>query len=263
MFGITIKSGGTVYVMRKFNVKELINAIQTYRINYLSTVPMIYDSLLSENADLSSLELCISSAAPLSLNTLKSFKEKYGKDILQAYGCTECLGVTYQPKEYAGILTIGKPLPSVEIKIVKDDGKEAKIGEVGELWVKSPWVMLGYKDQSETKKVFEGDWLKTGDLVTMDERGLLYFRGVKKRMLKYKGYPIFPRDLEDILKTHEMVIDAKVLGEDEGNLGQKPVAYVIVKERRSGLEEELLNFVNSKVAFYKKLKKVYIVDKLP
>jgi Acyl-CoA synthetases (AMP-forming)/AMP-acid ligases II len=145
MFGITIKSGGTVYVMRKFNVKELINAIQTYRINYLSTVPMIYDSLLSENADLSSLELCISSAAPLSLNTLKSFKEKYGKDILQAYGCTECLGVTYQPKEYAGILTIGKPLPSVEIKIVKDDGKEAKIGEVGELWIKSPWVMLGYK----------------------------------------------------------------------------------------------------------------------
>ncbi len=97
----------------------------------------------------------------------------------------------------------------------------------------------------------------------MDERGLLYFRGVKKRMLKYKGYPIFPRDLEDILKTHDMVIDAKVLGEDEGNLGQKPVAYVIVKERRSGLEEELLNFINSKVAFYKKLKKVYIVDKLP
>jgi len=263
MFGITIKSGGTVYVMRKFNVKELINAIQTYRINYLSTVPMIYDSLLSENADLSSLELCISSAAPLSLNTLKSFKEKYGKDILQAYGCTECLGVTYQPKEYAGILTIGKPLPSVEIKIVKDDGREAKIGEVGELWIKSPWVMLGYKDQNETKKVFEGDWLKTGDLVTVDERGLLYFRGVKKRMLKYKGYPIFPRDLEDILKTHDMVIDAKVLGEDEGNLGQKPVAYVIVKERRSGLEEELLNFINSKVAFYKKLKKVYIVDKLP
>ncbi|BDB98439.1 class I adenylate-forming enzyme family protein [Saccharolobus caldissimus] len=263
VLGITIKSGGTMYVMKKFNVKELINAVQTYRINYLSTVPMIYDSLLSENADLSSLELCISSAAPLSPNTLKSFKEKYGKDILQAYGCTECLGVTYQPKEYAGILTIGKPLPSVEIKIVKDDGKEAKIGEVGELWVKSPWVMLGYKDQNETKKVFEGDWLKTGDLVTIDERGLLYFRGVKKRMLKYKGYPIFPRDLEDILRTHEMVIDAKVLGEDEGNLGQKPVAYVIVKERRSGLEEELLNFVNSKVAFYKKLKKVYIVDKLP
>ncbi|QXJ29416.1 Long-chain-fatty-acid--CoA ligase [Saccharolobus shibatae B12] len=263
VLGITIKFGGAIYIMKKFDIKELVNAIQTYKINYLSTVPMIYDSLLSENADLSSLELCISSAAPLLPNTLKSFKEKYGKDILQAYGCTECLGVTHQPKEYAGILTIGKPLPSVEIKIVKDDGKEAKIGEVGELWIKSPWTMLGYKDENETRKVFEGDWLKTGDLVTMDEKGLLYFRGVKKRMLKYKGYPIFPRDLEDILKTHEMVIDAKVLGEDEGNLGQKPVAYVIVKDRRSGLEEELLNLVNSKVAFYKRLKKVYIVDKLP
>ncbi|QGA68943.1 class I adenylate-forming enzyme family protein [Sulfolobus sp. E11-6] len=264
VLGITINAGGTLYVMKKFNVKELINAINIYNINYLSTVPMVYDSLLAEeNANLSSLELCISSAAPLSPNTMRGFKEKYDKDILQAYGCTECLGVTYQPKEYAGIITIGKPLPNVEIKIVKEDGKEAKIGEVGELYVKAPWVMLGYKDENETKRVFEGEWLKTGDLVSMDEKGLLYFRGVKKRMLKYKGYPIFPRDLEDLLRTHPLVKDVKVVGEDEGSFGQKPVAYIVVKEMKDGLDEELLTYVNSRVAFYKKLKKVYIVDKLP
>ncbi|MEM0173675.1 MAG: class I adenylate-forming enzyme family protein [Sulfolobaceae archaeon] len=263
VLGTTIYAGGALYVMRKFNVKELIDVINTYNINYLSTVPMVYDSLLAENASLSSLELCVSSAAPLSPTTLRMFKEKFNKDILQAYGLTECLAVSYQPKEYAGILTIGKPLLGAEVKIVKEDGKEARVGEVGELYVRAPWVMLGYKDESETRKVFEGEWLKTGDLVSMDEKGLLYFKGVKKRMLKYKGYPIFPRDLEDILRTHPLVKGVKVVGEDEGVLGQKPVAYVIVKEKKAGLEEELLNYVNSKVAFYKKLKKVIIVDKLP
>ncbi|MBP1357037.1 MAG: AMP-binding protein, partial [Sulfolobus sp.] len=122
--------------------------------------------------------------------------------------------------------------------------------------------MLGYKDPKETANVFSDGWLKTGDLMMMDERGLLYFKGVKKRMLKYKGYPIFPRDLEEILRTHPDVIDAKVLGEDAGQLGQQPVAKVMVKERRQGIEEELLNYVNSRVAFYKRLKKVYLVDKI-
>ncbi len=153
-------------------------------------------------------------------------------------------------------------MQGVEIKIVKDDGKEAGLNETGELWVKAPWLMLGYSDTQETAKVFKDGWLKTGDLVSVDENGLLYFKGVKKRMLKFKGYPIFPRDLEEILKKHPNVVDAKVVGEDAGNLGQQPVAKVVVKEKRENLAEELLNFVNSRVAFYKKLKRVDIVDKI-
>ncbi|MCY0884234.1 MAG: long-chain fatty acid--CoA ligase, partial [Acidianus infernus] len=103
---------------------------------------------------------------------------------------------------------------------------------------------------------------KTGDLVSMDEKGLLYFKGVKKRMLKYKGYLIFPRDLDEILLSHPLVKEAYVYGEDAGNLGTQPVAKVIVKEYKKGLEDELLNYVNQRVAFYKRLKKVYIVDKI-
>jgi long-chain acyl-CoA synthetase len=263
VLGVTLEAGGSMYIMRKFDAKELSNVIEKYSVNYLSTVPMVYDSLNNlESANLSSLELCVSTAAPLFPTTVNTFKQKFGKQIVQQYGFTEGLVLTFQPLEYANVISIGKPLPEVEIKIVKDDGKEAKPGEVGELWVKAPWLMLGYKDVNETRKAFQDGWLKTGDLVTTDENGLLYFKGVKKRMIKYKGYPIFPRDLEEILKTHPLVIDAYVVGEDAGNSGQQPVAKVVIKERRDGIEKELLEYVNNRVAFYKRLKRIDIVDKI-
>lgn len=263
ILGLVLEDGGKLYIMKKFDSKETISIIEKYSINFLSTVPMVYDAINNEpQGNLSSLKICVSSAAPLFPDTVRLFKQKYGKDIVQQYGFTEGLILTYQPTEYSNVISIGKPLPNVEIKILKDEKTEAKIGEVGELWVKAPWLMLGYKDLEETKKVFKDGWLKTGDLVSMDENGLLYFKGVKKRMLKYKGYPIFPRDLEEILLTHPLVERAYVYGEDAGNLGAQPVAKVVVKQNREGLEEELLNYVNERVAFYKRLKRVYIVDKL-
>ncbi|MCS7127643.1 MAG: acyl--CoA ligase, partial [Thaumarchaeota archaeon] len=79
--------------------------------------------------------------------------------------------------------TMGRPFPSVEVKVVKEDGSLAKPGEVGELIVRSPWLMLGYADPEDTARALSGGWLRTGDLVTYDDRGLFYFRGVKKRMI--------------------------------------------------------------------------------
>ncbi len=256
VLGVTLEAGGKMYVMRKFSATEASSAISANKLNYLATVPMVYDSLNSSDADLSSLELCVSTAAPLFPSTVSKFKEKYGKNIVQQYGFTEGLVLTFQPRELSDVISIGKPLPNVEIKIVDNEGKDVEKGQTGELLVRSPWLMLGYSDQEETERVFKDGWLKTGDLVTMDDKGLLYFRGVKKRMLKYKGYPIFPRDLEEILLTHPNVVKAEVRGEDAGNLGQEPVAYVEVKGKVE--ERDIIDFVNSKVAFYKRLKRVYI-----
>ncbi len=261
ILGVTLEAGGSMYVMTKFNTNEAIEAINKYNLNYLSTVPTVYDYLNNEGqGSLNSLELCVSSAAPLFPTTIENFKRKYGKDIIQQYGFTEGLILTFQPKELAGTISIGRPLPNVEIRIVKEDWSES---DEGELLVKAPWIMLGYKDPKETAKVFRDGWLMTGDLVKIDKNtGLLYFKGVKKRMLKFKGYPIFPRDLEEILKNHPLVEEVKVIGEDAGTLGQQPVALVKLKEKRANIEEELLNYVNSRVALYKRLKKVYVVDRI-
>lgn len=260
VLGVTLEAGGQLIPVKKFDPVQASEMINTNNVNFLATVPMVYDSLIERGHGLQSLEVCISTAAPLFPNTVKGFKEKFGKDIIQQYGFTEGLVLTLQPRDITGIITIGKPLKHVDIKVVKEDGKDVMPGEVGELWVKAPWLMLGYKDTKENDRVWYNGWLKTGDLVSIDERGLLFFKGVKKRMLKYKGYPIFPRDLESILLTHPAVEKAEVVGEDAGNLGQEPVAKVTLRKKVS--EQELLDYVNSKVAFYKKLKRIYIVNKL-
>jgi long-chain acyl-CoA synthetase len=263
VLSVTLEAGGSMYVMRKFSVEEAETAINQYNINFLATVPMVYDSFIEKGTKpLDSLELCISTAAPLFPQTVEGFKKKYGKQIVQQYGFTEGLVVTFQPVKDGDVISVGRPLPGAEVKVIKQDGSEAKPGEVGELWVKAPWLMLGYKYKEETERVFKDGWLRTGDLMTYDERGLFYFRGVVKRMIKYKGYPILPRDLEEILKTHPLVEDVKVIGEDAGQLGQQPVALVKAKERRPGLENELLDYVNRRVAFYKRLKAVRLVDRI-
>jgi long-chain acyl-CoA synthetase len=124
--------------------------------------------------------------------------------------------------------------------------------------------MLGYSDPRDTERAVVDGWLRTGDLVSVDETGLLYFRGVKKRMIKYKGYPIFPRDLEEVLKRHPAVKEALVKGEPDLEVGERPVGYVVLREGYEDKvsEEELMGFVNSKVAGYKKLKALHIVISL-
>ncbi|BCU68404.1 AMP-dependent synthetase [Sulfolobales archaeon HS-7] len=255
ILGVVMESGGSMYVMSKFEPGLMESIINKYSINMLSAVPLIYDMLYEKAAALPSLELCLSAAAPLSMRTVENFYLKFGKPIVQQYGFTEGLVLTFQPISEWKKISIGYPLKEVEIKLLDVNEK----GE-GELAVRAPWLMAGYKDYEETRKVYVGEFLRTGDIVSLDEKGLIYFKGVKKRMIKYKGYPIFPRDLEEILLKHPLVEDAVVYGQDAGPLGQEPVAEVKVKQYAPGLETELLEYVNSKVAFYKRLKTVRIVS---
>ncbi len=191
--------------------------------------------------------------------------------LVQFYGLTEAYVLTVQPIKYKDVTgTVGSAIPGAELKIVdpNDPSKELGVGSVGELAAKAPWVMKGYSDPDDTRRAFHNGWLLTGDLMVMDDKGLLYFRGVKKRMIKYKGYPIFPRDLEIILMKHPAVKETYVTGEqaEDPSIGQLPVAYVVLHDEYRGgkvSDKELIDFVNSRVAFYKKLRKVYFVDRLP
>ncbi|WP_084019796.1 class I adenylate-forming enzyme family protein [Vulcanisaeta thermophila] len=266
--------GSRVVLVRHFDVKLVPSLVSKYGVTVFAGVPLMFDQLLNNNEldpkTLSTLRIALSAAAPLPPQTQLGFYQRFGVPLVQFYGLTEAFVLTLQPLSYREVTgTVGSPIPDVEVKIVdpRNPGRELGVGEVGELMVKAPWVMKGYSDPEDTRRAFYNGWLLTGDLMVMDERGLLYFRGVKKRMIKYKGYPIFPRDLEVILMKHPAVKEVYVTGEQAENpsIGQIPVAYVVLKEEYRGKvsEGELMDFVNSRVAFYKKLRKVYFVDKLP
>jgi long-chain acyl-CoA synthetase len=259
VLSLTLISGGKLTIMNRFDPEKASLLIERERVNFLSTVPLVYERLLSvSESKVKTLKLCYSSAAPLSPEVQVRFRDKFRVPILQLYGLTEGLTLTLQRKQHEEVLsTIGSPLPSVEIKL-----EEVKEG-IGELYVKAPWIMLGYSDDKLTKEAIIGDYLRTGDLMYIDDKGLLYFKGMKKRMLKYKGYPIFPRDLEEIIKTHPKVEDAKVIGKEEGGLGSAPFALVKLKDMPyEGLKEEILDYVNKQVAFYKRLKGIEFVSSL-
>ncbi|MEZ0247750.1 MAG: class I adenylate-forming enzyme family protein [Thermoproteus sp.] len=240
--------GATVRLMRGLDqqvVEELRGA------DIIVGVPAFYAELNKMGVGRLKARYAVSGGAYLPPPVKKEFEERTGVKILQLYGLTEGLVVSFQPPELGDVeTTVGLPLPLVEVKLEPD----------GELLVRSPWNMLGYKEAEETAKALADGWLKTGDIMAVDDRGLLYFKGVKKRMIKYKGYPVFPRDLEEILKRHPAVKEVKVVGEPHPEYGELPVAYVVLREKAD--ENELLNYVNSKVAFYKKIRKIYIVDKI-
>jgi long-chain acyl-CoA synthetase len=243
--------GAAVVLMPRFEASEVAKAAQ--RATVIVGVPTLYAELVKTGIGRLDARYAVSGGAYLPPDVQRMFEEATGVPIVQVYGLTEGLVVSFQPPQLKEVMgTVGLPLPWVEVKLAED----------GELLVRSPWNMRRYGDEAETRRVFTPDgFLKTGDLFKVDERGLLYFAGVKKRMIKYKGYPVFPRDLELILLRHPAVERAVVKGEPDPEVGEIPVAYVV--KRGEVTEDELLSFVNSKVAFYKKLRKVYFVEELP
>ncbi|MEB3816688.1 MAG: acyl--CoA ligase [Desulfurococcales archaeon] len=265
--------GGTAVLMRRWNPTIALSSSASWRVNYLSGAPMMHEALLAEAKSRGlptgwSLELGVSGGAPLKPEVQEEYPRVLKAPLVQLYGMTETWVVTFQPKHLAHVkATVGIPLPDVDAKIVDPERptRELGIGEVGELLIKAPWLMKGYEDEEETRKAFVGEWIRTGDLMVMDENGLLYFRGVRKRMIKYKAYPIFPRDLEIMLESHPAVEKAYVYGEPHPDYGHLPAAKVVLKPEYKGMvtPEELMDYVNKRVAFYKKLRKLEIVDKLP
>lgn len=261
-------NGGSAFMMKRWDPATALRLLVEWGASYLAGAPMMYESLLREAGGgrvESRLELAVSGGAPLKPEVQDGFMNVFGAPLTQLYGMTETWVITFQPRHLASVKgTVGIPLPDVDAKIVDPENprRELGVGEVGELLVKAPWVMKGYEDEAENERVFVDGWLRTGDLLVMDERGLLYFRGVRKRMIKYKAYPIFPRDLEIILSRHPAVAEARVYGEPHPEYGQIPVAEVKLKPQWKGkiTPEDLMEYVNSRVAFYKKVRKLVIVE---
>ncbi|MDW8041398.1 MAG: class I adenylate-forming enzyme family protein [Nitrososphaerota archaeon] len=268
-----LSSLGTVALVEKkgvpFDAAEALSFMKRVGVASIWGAPTLFKALLEAaghlQGDLPALRYCVSAGGYLPPEVQREFSAKFRCPLIQVYGLTEGLVVTMQPFEESEIVgTMGRPFPSVEVKVVKEDGSLAKPGEVGELIVRSPWLMLGYADPEDTARALSGGWLRTGDLVTYDDRGLFYFRGVKKRMIKYKGYPVFPRDLEEMLKRHPAVDRALVVGEPDPEVGERPIAKVVLKPEYAGKvsPEELMEFVNRRVAAYKKLRGVRLVEDL-
>jgi len=272
---VPISLAAKMVLMPRFEPAKALEAIQKHRVTVFCSVPTMYSTLLANpelgKYDLTSIRACISGASPLPPQTQKQFMQATGGSLVEGYGLTEASPVTHcNPVDtimkMLKVGSIGLPLPDTDARIV-DLGSASKtlgVGETGELEVKGPQVMKGYwRKPEETALVLHDGWLLTGDIAHMDKDGYFYITDRKKDLIKYSGYSVYPRDLEDLLYEHPAVKLCAVIGKPDPLAGEIPKAFIVLKEGALVSAEEIKSFVNDKVAPYKAIREVEFRKDLP
>ncbi|RHW36630.1 long-chain-fatty-acid--CoA ligase [Lysinibacillus yapensis] len=225
--------GASVLLAPRFSPGEIYELAGSQKATVFAGVPTMFNFLYQYegNTDnFSELRLAISGGAPLPVQVLYNFEEKFKMRVSEGYGLSEASPVTcFNPPERerkAG--SIGTSIPHVENKVVDEKGVELPHGEVGELIVRGPNVMEGYyKMPEETASTIRNGWLYTGDLAKQDDEGYFYIVDRKKDMISVGGFKVYPREVEEVLFTHPDVIEAAVVGYPDENLGEAVHAFVV------------------------------------
>jgi long-chain acyl-CoA synthetase len=275
VYGLTISNvcyltGSSIVVFPKFDLQEVFGAIEKHKVKTFSAVPAMIHAMLSYpdagKYDTSSLESIGSGSAPLPVALIHAFKQKYNADVLEGYGLSEAApivtshikGETIKPG------SVGVPIPGVEIKIVDEEGNEQPRGEVGELAVRGDNVTPGYfQNEEETKKALREGWLFTGDMAKIDEDGYLFIVDRKKDLIIRGGFNLYPRDVEEILSTHEGVSEVAVVGIPDERMGEEMVACVVRKLDSNVTELELIQYCQQRLAKHKTPRRVIFLETLP
>jgi long-chain acyl-CoA synthetase len=269
---VPIALASKTVLLPKFEPAKVLAEIQQHRVTVFCGVPTMYQALVANpdlgKYDLTSIRVCISGASPLPPQVQNRFMEITGGLLAEGYGLTEASPVTHcSPVDKAvRVGSIGVPLPDTEARIVDAETgtKTLGVGEIGELAVRGPQVMKGYwHNTEETALVLRRDWLLTGDLARMDTEGYFYITDRKKDLIKYKDYSVYPREIEDVLYEHPAVRLCAVVGKPDHTAGEIPKAYVVFKEGVSVSAEEIISFVNPKLAPYKAIREVEFRKELP
>ena len=272
---VPIALASTMVLLPKFDPAKVLETIQRHRVTVYCGSPTMYSILLSNpelgKYDLTSIRVCISGASPLPPQVQKRFMQITGGLLAEGYGLTEASPVTHcspvdKTMKTVRIGSIGLPLPDTDAKIVDAETgtKTLQPNETGELAVKGPQIMKGYwKRPQETAMVLRDGWLLTGDIAKMDADGYFYITDRKKDLIKYKDYSVYPREIEDVLYEHPAVKLCAVVGKPDPRAGEIPKAYIVLKHGAFASEIELIDFVNSKVAYYKAIHEIEFREDLP
>lgn len=275
--------GGRCILIPRFSKKEFIDAVGKYKPTYIAGVPTHYEALVSseklQKINFSFLKgaFCGGDTVPLSL--IKRFnnfiqKHKGTVNLREGYGLTECVtACSIMPENIYKEGSVGLPLPGNRFKIVRPQStEELPIGEVGEICINGPTVMLGYNNRpEETARVLQRHkdgliWLSTGDLGTLDHEGFLYFSGRVKRIIKCSGYAVYPSQVESVINSHPLVVESCVIGIPDEYTMNRVKAFVVIRgnvHSREKLAEEIKQNVAEQLIKWSVPTEITFLDSLP
>jgi fatty-acyl-CoA synthase len=275
LLGPAMLRGGTVVMLPGFDPQSFLAAIVEHRITATFLVPtMIYvllDHPATRQADLSSLQMVIYGAAPMSPTRLIEAMEVFGSIFTQLYAQTEAPNTVttlrmedHDPARPERLGSCGSPLAGIQVAILDENDEEVAVGEVGEICVRGPLVMDGYwKRPEETAQTLRNDWLHTGDMARRDEDNFYYIVDRAKDMIVSGGFNVFPREIEDVLTSHDAVAMAAVIGVPDEKWGESVKAIVVPKPGTSPSAEELIALVRDAKGPVYAPKTVEFVDEMP
>jgi len=274
---VAVMSRCGTYVMSKgFDAQGFFELVERHRITATFLVPTMVYVLLEHpgiaQADLSSLELVIYGASPMSPARLIEAMKRFGPVFMQLYGQSEapnCITALHKhehdPRNYPGRLaSCGTPSGLSQVRLLDDHGCEVPNGEVGEICVRGPLVMLGYWNKpQETENAFRHGWLHTGDMARCDADGFIYIVDRSKDLIISGGFNVFPREVEDVLTQHPAVAAAAVIGVPDEKWGEAVKAVVVLKAGETVAPETLIALVREHKGPVQAPKSVDFVDALP
>lgn len=266
-----VLAGGEIFLAPRFNAKRIARAIQKYKPSFFIGVPTMFVQLSNlpgiHRYDFSSLRGIFVGAAPLTQAIKDEFEEKTGGRMIEGYGLTEAVTAImanpYQGRHKIG--SIGLPFPDVDVKIVSlEDGHPLAPGELGEIVLRSPTLMLGYyKNPEETRKTIAEGLLHTGDIGYMDEDGYFYITDRKKDLIIVGGFNVFPREIDELIYQHPKVKEGICIGLPDPRKGERIKVYIVLKEGETATPEEFIVYFKERLTPYKVPSEVEFRTELP
>ncbi|MEV6133908.1 AMP-binding protein [Streptomyces violaceusniger] len=269
----TFLAGGTVVLMERFNPAESLRLIREHSATMFEGVPAMYAMLLAdealERADLSSLTRCTVGGQTIPLSTIERWQARSGAPLIELWGMTEVSGIGTTHALHAPAVpgSIGVALPGMEVRVadLSDATRDAPRGELGELVLRGPIVMLGYhgNPKATAESIDPDGWLHSGDIAFMNETGHLFIVDRRKDMIITGGYNVYPAEIERVLAAHPVVAMVGVGSVPDPIKGELACAYVVTVAGAHATEEDLLAFAGRSLAAYKRPRMVRFVDDLP
>ncbi|KAF4982853.1 hypothetical protein FZEAL_1603 [Fusarium zealandicum] len=269
--------GSYAQAMKKFDYMAYLERCADIRATVLRIVPAVAVRMAKDpdvkKLDLGCVQVAMCSGAPLSDEVVDNLKRLLapGAGVLNGYGMSEATVTFLREVRRDKGASVGRPAAGVSLRVVDEDGNDVKEGQDGECFIRGPTVFMEYKGNTqETQAAKQEGWLRSGDVVRVDRDGFFYLTGRKKELIKFKGNQIAPAELEAVLLLHPNVADAGVCGvhdkalDTEIAFGFVTISYEVKEERHGELLAEIRDFVNERVAPYKRFREGLVhLDVLP
>lgn len=262
--------GGTnLLITNPRDMPNFVKELSKYPFTAITGVNTLFNGLLNtpgfSDIDFSSLKMSLGGGMAVQRPVAERWRQVTNVRLLEGYGLTECAPFVsispYNLAEYDG--SIGLPASSTDVRVMREDGSVADIGESGEMWVKGPQVMLGYyKSPEETAEVLKDGWFATGDIATMDDNGYFTIVDRKKDMIIVSGFNVYPNEIEEVLAMHDDVIESAAIGMPHDISGEIVKIYVVTKTDSLN-EEALIKHCRKYLTSYKVPKLIEFRKELP